>query len=53
VQKVPLRKAREINALHHALSANQLKYPEIELFAGSPGFCPANERLAAMPIFVR
>jgi len=25
VQKVPLRKAREINALRHALSANQLK----------------------------
>jgi hypothetical protein len=26
VQKVPLRKARKINALRHAPSANQLKY---------------------------
>src|SRR5208282_4745216 len=44
VQKVPLRKVREINALRHALSANQLKYRQIQLFVGSPGFCPPNER---------
>jgi hypothetical protein len=31
VQKVPLRKARKINALRHAPSANQLKYRQIQL----------------------
>jgi hypothetical protein len=34
VQKVPLKKAREINALCHATSANQLKYRQIQLFVG-------------------
>jgi hypothetical protein len=53
VQKVPLRKARKINALRHAPSANQLKYRQIQLFAGSPGFCPPNERFPDGRIFVR
>jgi hypothetical protein len=44
MQKVPLRKVREINSLCHAPSANQLKYWQIQLFAGSPEFCPSNER---------
>jgi hypothetical protein len=53
VQKVPLRKAREINALHQTSSANQLKYPQIQLFADSPAFCPSNERLTDKSVFVR
>ena len=32
VQKVPLRKAGEINALCHTLRANQLEYLQIQLF---------------------
>jgi hypothetical protein len=53
VQKVPLRKVLEINALRRAISANELKYWQIQLFAGSPGFCPPNERFPDGRIFVR
>ena len=53
VQKVPLRKGREINALRHEPVLNRLKYRQIQLFAGSPEFCPSNERFPDGRILVR
>jgi hypothetical protein len=53
VQKVPLRKACDINVLRRGASANALNYHQLQLFVDSPGFCPSNERLVNKSILVR
>jgi hypothetical protein len=53
VQKVPLSKLLK-SLINIAMpSANQLKYWQIQLFPGSPGFCPSNERFPDGRILVR
>jgi hypothetical protein len=53
VQEVPLSKLLK-SLINIAIpSANQLKYWPIQLFPGSPGFCPSNERFPDGRILVR